>query len=116
MTKPTIHGIFSAVLLGLLVPWIGAGPTVAQPDSSNLTQERRSSPDRGNAPAQPGASVTQVGAGTTSGSTTGYSGPKKDAAAAPEAISVPPLPSAQLCEPYKDTPAHQSCLSVTLRQ
>ena len=108
MVKPTIHRVFPAILLSLVSQCISMGETTAQSSSSNLTQERRDGVDRDS------ASAAQVGAGTTSGSTTGSSGPKN--VSSPSGISLPPLPAAQMCEAYKDTPVYQSCLSVTLRQ
>lgn len=81
-------------------------------------QEQRSSPtSRGGADAfgHPEAAVAQVGAGTTDGSTTGYSGPEGDGEASPGEVTIPPLPSADDCEPYHDTPAYNACLWVVLR-
>lgn len=108
MVKLIGHRVFSAILLGLISLCIGIGETTAQSSSDDLTQERR-----GDA-ARDSASAVQVGAGTTSASTTGSSGPQDASSAG--GVSRPPLPSAQMCEAYKDTPAYQSCLSVTLRQ
>lgn len=65
---------------------------------------------------KPKAQVAQVGAGTTNGSTTGFSGPESNVQAAPGENSLPPLPSANMCEPYRDTPAYEACLWVVLRQ
>ena len=107
MVKPIIHRVFPAILLGVISQCTSISETTAQSSSSNLTQERRGDAARGS------ASAAQVGAGTTSGSTTGSSGPK---APASTRISLPPPPSAQMCEVYKDTPVYQNCLSVTLRQ
>lgn len=107
MTTNRTFLCMSTLLLGLIAQGAGVSEATAQSASSGLPQEQRSGSDRNS------ASVAQVGAGTTSGSTTGSSGPQTPT---PGRISLPALPSAQLCEAYKDTPAYQHCLSVTLRQ
>jgi hypothetical protein len=114
MINAPIARVLTGFLLAAALQCMSPVESGAQTDT-NLTQERRSS-SKGQGSDAPAAAVVQVGAGTTSGSTTGNSGPKKDAAETPNKISVPPLPSAKLCDAYKDTPAHKSCLSVTLRQ
>jgi hypothetical protein len=86
--------------------------THAQSNSSDLTQERRSKPDGATGKAETGF-VAQVGAGTTSGSTTGDSGPKKQASSG--RIELPALPSKRLCEAYREQPAHQSCIAIISR-
>lgn len=63
-----------------------------------------------------GGPVATVGAGTIDAVTTGSSGPQETSSGAPGEINVPPLPDASLCDDYRDTPAHQFCLSVVLRQ
>jgi hypothetical protein len=84
----------------------------AQSNSSDLTQERRSEPDGATGKKEKGF-VTQVGAGTTSGSTTGNSGPKQQIL--PGKIEIPPLPSERLCEAYRNQPAYQSCVAIISR-
>lgn len=62
------------------------------------------------------AQTAQVGAGTTNGSTTGYSGPMDVTENVPGTIKVPPPPQPELCEPYRRTPAvFQMCLWVSLK-
>jgi hypothetical protein len=83
--------------------------------SSGLSQSRR-----GDA-REPGdaskASVVHVGAGTTNASTTGYSGPSKPSPPHPPGeIRVPPLPSAALCDGFRDTGGYDTCLQVVTRQ
>jgi hypothetical protein len=106
--------------LGLVMTYLIAAASLSQA----MAQEQRSSPTsrgeggsagEGDEFGRPGAPVAQVGAGTTDGSTTGYSGPESNVQAAPGENSLPPLPSADVCEPYRDTPAYQSCLWVVLR-
>lgn len=53
--------------------------------------------------------VAQVGAGTTNGTTTGYSGTKETPTDSPEP-SLPELPGAKLCEEWKDTEAYPFCM------
>lgn len=53
--------------------------------------------------------VAQVGAGTTNGTTTGYSGPKETPTDNPEP-SLPELPSPKLCEQWKGSEIHQFCM------
>jgi hypothetical protein len=86
--------------------------------TATAAQEQRSSPtsrEEAAAPGGPEAAMTHVGAGTTDGSTTGYSGPEGDGEASSGEVSLPPLPSADACEPYQDTAAYDACLSVVLR-
>lgn len=90
-------------------------PTLAQAVQDPAPSRERSI-GAGEEFGRPKAPVAQVGAGTTSGSTTGYSGPKGEDDVASAKPSLPPLPSPALCEPYRDTPAHQGCLSVVLRR
>ncbi len=79
----------------------------AQSDSRSQVQEGE---------ARQKGQVAHVGAGTTETSTTGHSGPTQQSSGPPGEITVPPLPNASLCDSYKDTPAHQGCLQVVLRQ
>jgi hypothetical protein len=96
-----------------------AAPATSQQNlGGNLGQDRRQSenPSGQGEVGKPSAQTAQVGAGTTNGTTTGYSGPKEATASAPGQNEVPPLPRPELCEPYRNTPqAYQSCLRVVLR-
>jgi hypothetical protein len=103
------------VSLSLALPTGGAWAQGSDMSSSSLSQSRRGSP-QGEASSQSGASVAQVGAGTTSASTTANSGPQQNSAKSPGVINLPPLPNREMCDAFKDTPAHQSCLRVVLRQ
>lgn len=110
-----VRNALMTALLGFLVHWICTDPTSAQSPNTSLTQERRGASGRDGAPEQQApVPIVQVGAGTTSASTTGSSGPQKPISSGQ--ITLPPLPSAQLCEAYNNTSAHKSCLSITLRQ
>ena len=80
-------------------------------DASNLSDRGRSDGRSG-----AGAASVHVGAGTTNGSTNGFSGPKKASAGNPGEIQLPPLPDKSMCESYQDTPAHRGCLSIVQRQ
>jgi hypothetical protein len=96
--------------------WPAIATAQEEQRSSATSREQSDGDGRGDGPGKRGAPVAQVGAGTTDGSTTGYSGPESNTAAEPEEISLPPLPSADVCEPYQDTPAYQPCLWVALRE
>lgn len=102
--------------LGALAIMI-APPAFAQQNlGGNVVQDRQGGTTGGQArEGSSGAQTAQVGAGTTSGTTTGSSGPKDTASGGGGQTELPPLPSAELCDAYKDTPAYQSCLWVTLR-
>lgn len=58
--------------------------------------------------------VTQVGAGTTNSTTTGYSGTDAAPAESPEP-SLPDLPSAELCDEWEGTEAHAFCMDKLVR-
>lgn len=60
--------------------------------------------------------VAQVGAGTTNGTTTGYSGPQSKASKKPGENATPPLPSDKLCKSYEGTAIHEQCLDRVLRR
>jgi hypothetical protein len=111
MTARTFFRTLLTTTLIAALPLIADRPN-AQPDSGDLTQERRGGSDRGTSKGK--GAVAHVGAGTTSGSTTGNSGPQNEAVK--QQIELPPLPSEALCEAYKDTAAYQSCLWVSLGQ
>jgi hypothetical protein len=93
-------------------------PALAQ-DTSNRSgdrSEQRGSIGQKGETGRPNVQTAQVGAGTTNGSTTGYSGPQDVTENKPGQVDVPPLPSPELCEPYQDTPAaYQACLRVSLK-
>lgn len=108
-----MRALLAAVLLTMITA-APAGFAMAQGATSGAPAQSRLD-DKGqsvtSAPSQ--AQVASVGAGTTSASTTGSSGPKKEKS---KEVSVPPLPSAEQCATYKDTPAYRSCLSVVVRE
>ena len=58
--------------------------------------------------------VAQVGAGTTNGTTTGYSGTKDTPTDNPEP-SLPELPSAQLCEQWEGGEIYPFCMEKLVR-
>ncbi|MFC4174304.1 hypothetical protein ACFOYU_20020 [Microvirga sp. GCM10011540] len=111
------------MLRSLAIPFVALAVAAIDPasaqDNSNRSGNRsdqRASGDGQAEVGQPNAQTAYVGAGTTNGSTTGYSGPTKVTNSTPGQIEVPPLPSPKLCEPYRDTPAaYQSCLWVSLK-
>jgi hypothetical protein len=100
---------FAGAFLALAVH----SPAVAQGsiDASNLSERGRT--DGG---SDGGAHTAHVGAGTTNGSTNGFSGPKKPTVGSPSEITLPPLPDKSMCDSYQNTPAHSGCLRVVLRQ
>jgi hypothetical protein len=88
--------------------------------ATGLTQSRRS-PTSEESKGDATSSVVHAGAGTSSATTTGYSGKAQSSQTSPSTkpqgqIDVPPLPDASLCDSYKDGPAHQGCLQIVLRQ
>ena len=89
-------------------------PAKAQDQQPASSEQGQGGSGESGQSGQPKAQVAHVGAGTTDGSTTGVSGPEETAPAGE--ISLPPLPSEDLCKSYADTPAYQSCLGVVLRQ
>ncbi len=103
------------IAAGFAIMCLSHMPVLAQGNSnrsSDRSEQGSSSPVQGSVSK---AQTAQVGAGTTSGSTTGYSGPKDVTESAPGQIRVPPLPRPELCEPYRSTPAvYQTCLWVSL--
>lgn len=58
--------------------------------------------------------VAQVGAGVTLGSTTGYSGPPEPGGGRQE-ITLPPLPGADLCDPWEGTDAYPFCMEKVVQ-
>lgn len=114
LTRNAAAALLSFAAIAAMSP----GPALAQEQRSSPTSrsEGGGGGGEGDVFGKPGAPVAQVGAGTTDGSTTGYSGPESHVQAAPGENSLTPLPSADTCEPYRDTPAYQSCLWVVLRQ
>jgi hypothetical protein len=58
--------------------------------------------------------VAHVGAGTTNGATTGYSGPEDTQTGNPEP-SLPDLPSPGLCDPWEGTEAFPFCMEKLVR-
>jgi hypothetical protein len=105
----------AAVVLSLAMQFAAAPAWPQEQRSSPTPREQGAHGGNSEEAGQSEAPVAHVGAGTTDGSTTGYSGPEDNAQAQPGEVSVPPLPSADVCEPYRDTPAYQSCLWVVLR-
>lgn len=105
-------------LAALLAFAAAASPVLAQDTSNrsgNRSDQQVTTSPQGRT-GQPSAQTAQVGAGTTSGSTTGYSGPQNVGGGTPGQIQVPPLPGPKLCEPYQDTPnVYQACLWVSLK-
>lgn len=59
--------------------------------------------------------VAQVGAGVTNGTTTGFSGPE-ETASGDQQISLPPLPSAELCSVWQGTDAYPFCLEKVVQE
>jgi hypothetical protein len=59
--------------------------------------------------------TAQVGAGTTSASTNGSSGPRKPNSGAKDPLESPPPPNASQCDLVKNTGAYQGCLDIVLR-
>jgi hypothetical protein len=110
------HILAVSAISGLLA--LQSLPSLAQGAQGGETGIESPGAATGQGPEDSGlqASVAQVGAGTNSGATTGYSGPQPESSGTPGEINVPPLPAASLCDDYRDTPAHQSCLLVVLRQ
>lgn len=96
----------------LILSLLASGPSLAQGNqgAQNLSQSNRSGQSQQGGKAQ----TAQVGAGTTNGTTTGYSGPKDSAEAKPGEVQVPPLPSPELCQFYQNSPAYQACLLKVL--
>lgn len=94
-------------------------PAHAQ-DTSNRSGDRsgpRGSVGKQGEIGRPNVQTAQVGAGTTNGSTAGYSGPQDVTERNPGQVNVPPLPGPELCKPYQDTPAaYQACLWVSLKE
>lgn len=103
------------IAAGLAILGFSHMPVLAQGNSNrsgDRSDQTSSSTAQGNVSK---AQTAQVGAGTTSGSTTGYSGPKDVTENVPGQIRLPPLPRPELCEPYRGTPAvYQTCLWVSL--
>ena len=102
--------IVAAILSLLSLPCAQRADAQGSIDASNLSQSGRTGSSSGR-----GATV-QVGAGTTSGSTTGSSGPQSSASSPPGEIDPPALPAPSVCDRYAKTPAHRGCLWVVLRQ
>ena len=101
------------VMLGIA----SAGPSLGQGSDtgSSLTQDRRGA-TRDPSGSGTKSSVVHVGAGTTNASTTGYSGATDQSAKPPGQIDVPPVPSPDLCEAFKDSVSYGGCLEVVLRK
>ncbi len=110
--RPILISAAAAMLVSAL-PMASAASAQGTDTSSGLAQlrDRETGTDR-----RPKAQIAPVGAGTTSESTTGVSGPDEDSSKPPSEVRVPPLPNRSLCDSYKDTPAYQGCLWVVLRQ
>ncbi len=103
----------SCACAGTILALVLHAPAAAQGsiDASNLAE-------RGGAVSGSGGSTpaVHVGAGTTNGSTNGFSGPKKPTVGAPGEITLPPLPDKSMCRLYENTPAHRGCLWIVLRE
>lgn len=78
------------------------------------TQAGGNSGDGTNEYGWPTDYVAQVGAGTTNGTTTGYSGTKDTPTDSPEP-SLPELPGPQLCEGWKETEIYPFCMEKVVR-
>lgn len=106
----------------LLIVSMSAPPALPQgtDTATGLTQSRRGATSESKQGQE--TSVVHAGAGTSSATTTGYSGKKPQSSQSSpspkpqDQIDVPPLPDASLCDSYKGGPAHQSCLQIVLRQ
>ncbi len=108
-----------SVIAMLLAGAVNAASVSAVYAQGNEDASARAQSDGGESGAgfgKSGAPMAYVGAGTTNESTTGVSGPETEAEAAPGENSLPPLPSADLCEPYKGEPAYDACLWVVLKE
>lgn len=79
---------------------------------SGLAQERRGASIDGTASGA--ESPVHVGAGTTSASTTGYSGRGEEKSPPSRQFELPPLPDAGLCDAYRDRPGFDGCLGIVL--
>lgn len=111
-----MHLIFVAVI-SIGAATLPSLPAVAQDATTGMpAQSRIGGPSQETEFGKSGAPVAPVGAGTTTSSTTGVSGPKRSESGKPGEVSAPPLPSAAQCEPYKSSPAHEWCLRVVLRE
>lgn len=107
-----IRNWLSALLAGILLMPAGV---LAQGNQGGGTDQagRGTGPQQGSEQAvNAEAQTALVGAGTTDNVTTGASGPDQSTAS----TDLPPPPGAELCNAYRDTPAHPWCLSVVLRQ
>lgn len=103
-----LRGIAQAAVL--IWATLYSSPLVAQgtDTGTGLSQERTQ--------GTIGQALVHAGAGTTSASTTGYSGQREKSPASSGKIELPPLPDAALCDAYKGRPGFDGCLSVVLPQ
>lgn len=111
-----IMALISAAMLAVSVEpaWSqgqGTGSTSSTGQGSGGPQDTQG--QQGGA-AAPGSAIAQVGAGTTSETTTGYSEPKSAQAKEPGENSLPPLPSAELCKDYQGTDVYRHCIATVL--
>ena len=112
------HGLKASVVIltvGLVPLSVDVAFGQGADTSSGLSQNRRGDAREPGDASKP--SVVHVGAGTTSASTTGYSGPSKPSPPHPPGeIEVPALPSAELCDSFRNTGSYEACLRVVTRQ
>jgi hypothetical protein len=104
MPRVRVAATVAALAAALLHP----SPLLAQGSDTGtgLSQDRREGATR--------SAVVHVGAGTTSASTTGYSGQREAATSPPDKIEPPPPPGAALCDAYREKPGFEGCLSIAL--
>lgn len=112
MTASALLRLFSPGLAVACLILTAPGAGLAQSGQQNVTggaQQQAGDGSSGeNQYGWPASYVAQVGAGTTSGTTTGYSG-TKDQPADTEP-SLPELPGPALCDDWKGTEAHDFCM------
>jgi hypothetical protein len=104
MPRLSIAGAVAAFGAVLLHPSLLAAQ--GTDTGTGLSQDRREGTTR--------SAVVHVGAGTTSASTTGYSGQRETTTSPPDEIEPPPLPGAALCDAYREKPGFAGCLSIAL--
>lgn len=113
---------WSGNLSRILVSFLFLGVTMSSAafaqggESSSTPSQSRGEAKVREGEARQQGQAAHVGAGTTESSTTGHSGPTPKPVGAPGEISLPPLPDPSLCDSYMETPAHQGCLQIVLRE
>ena len=108
LRRPAAAAAMAALVLALPHAALAQG---AQQNVTGGTQSQAGggSGDNTNEHGWPTDYVAHVGAGTTNGATTGYSGTQETPTDSPEP-SLPELPSAQLCAQWKGTEIHPFCM------